>query len=661
MCFCVPCGHFSNHDFSFTQYHCHVCTFLSNKNAVLNLHDVSQFEAGSYPTFIHMSTPSQERGFGSVYSFHFPPVCFRTVVKCTIAKSQALYSAQRGLKTNNAAVFKVGSIMINIPQHPATLHSMMVRSSHQLSKQISDLIRQPSTGINQTPVEANEFPQLPEGLEKKPIVLKFSAMMDGISIGAALLPSLKAEFLSKNKILIPFLLMLFSGAQTSFTFELPNHRLCFQSKVSPVDMSTMSPSASLSLPPVTMSGEYIMEDHESHSDQSWAPDDFPAKQGNYLQGNYLRCVAEMTATTPSMRAVRFETGLIELELSNRIQCKAQPGGNSSYLKLFGKCQVDLNLALGQIVKHQVYEEAGSDFHQVAYFRTRIGLRNALQEEISGSSDKEAVLISLNRPIVFAQPVAFDRAVLFWLNYKAAYDDWNEQRLALNNDIHMATKEVVDKLPGIQQTSAQAFSTLFLQLTVNDLGICLPITNASQGNHSIDFDTGSALVLTIESTQITACSSESLVSKGHFKNFCIRFAEGFETSWDDWKPEICGDLVMNACVVPDGTYEVCSRTTGQPSAESSSAGTWTLNVLWKMCGIDVHMDPNIGKRLNALGNTLTSLTGEEDVDDATDLNSVTMEGLSDEDETDTMSPTIHTVRPDLQRSLVLIKVPDGAEL
>uniref|UniRef100_A0A3Q4GX18 Bridge-like lipid transfer protein family member 1 n=1 Tax=Neolamprologus brichardi TaxID=32507 RepID=A0A3Q4GX18_NEOBR len=518
---------------------------------------------------------------------------------------------------------------------------------------------------------------------------------------------------------IPSLTNLSLGAQTSFTFELPNHKLCFQSKVSP---HTMSPSASLTLPPVTMSGEYIMEDHDSHSDQGWAPDDFPAKQGNYLQGNYLRCVAEigsfehnlttdllnhlvflqkvfmkevneviqkvsggeqpiplwnehdtstdadkpkillyslslrfkgiqMTATTPSMRAVRFETGLIELELSNRIQCKAQAGGSSSYLKLFGKCQVDLNLALGQIVKHQVYEEAGSDFHQVAYFQTRIGLRNALQEEISGSTDKEAVLITLNRPVVFAQPVAFDRAVLFWLNYKAAYDNWNEQRMALNKDIHVATKEVVDKLPGIQQTSAQAFSTLFLQLTVNDLGICLPITNTSQANHSIDFDTGSALVLTIESTLITACSSESLVSKGHFKNFCIRFAEGFETSWDDWKPEVRGDIVMNACVVPDGTYEVCSRTTGQPSAESSSAGTWTLNVLWKMCGIAVHMDPNIGKRLNALGNTLTSLTGEEDIDDIADLNSVNMADLSDEDETDSMSPTTHMEAVDPRRPMV----------
>lgn len=51
-----------------------------------------------------------------------------------------------------------------------------------------------ASNINQTPVEANEFPQLPEGLEKKPIVLKFSAVMDGITIGAALLPSLKAEY-----------------------------------------------------------------------------------------------------------------------------------------------------------------------------------------------------------------------------------------------------------------------------------------------------------------------------------------------------------------------------------------------------------------------------------------------------------------------------------
>lgn len=50
------------------------------------------------------------------------------------------------------------------------------------------------TSVNQTPIETNEFPQLPEGLEKKPLVLKFSTMLDGIAIGAALLPSLRAEY-----------------------------------------------------------------------------------------------------------------------------------------------------------------------------------------------------------------------------------------------------------------------------------------------------------------------------------------------------------------------------------------------------------------------------------------------------------------------------------
>lgn len=91
-------------------------------------------------------------------------------------------------------------------------------------------------------------------------------------------------------------------------------------------------------------------------------------------------------------------------------------------------------------------------------------------------------MTFTMPFLFPPPywlLCLLAAVLFWLNYKAAYDNWNEQRMALNKDIHMATKEVVEKLPGIQQTSAQAFSTLFLQLTVNDLGICLPITNTSQ--------------------------------------------------------------------------------------------------------------------------------------------------------------------------------------
>ena len=74
------------------------------------------------------------------------------------------------------------------------------------------------------------------------------------------------------------------------------------------------------------------------------------------------------------------------------------------------------------------------------------------------------------------------AVLVWLNYKNAYDYWNEQRLALNKEVQKATQQVFDKLPlgsSVSQTATPALGTLFLQLTVTDLGICLPMKQPAQ--------------------------------------------------------------------------------------------------------------------------------------------------------------------------------------
>jgi len=66
--------------------------------------------------------------------------------------------------------------------------------------------------------------------------------------------------------------------------------------------------------------------------------------------------------------------------------------------------------------------------------------------------------------------------------------------------------------------------------------------------------------------------------------------------------------MNVLVVPDGTYEVCSRTINANGPHVNAK--WILNVLWKMRGIDIHLDTNIGKRLSAIGSTVTTLTGED---------------------------------------------------
>ena len=71
--------------------------------------------------------------------------------------------------------------------------------------------------------------------------------------------------------------------------------------------------------------------------------------------------------------------------------------------------------------------------------------------------------------------------------------------------------------------------------------------------------------------------------------------------------------MNALVVPDGTYEVCSRTINALANDPLSNAKWILNVKWQMQGIDIHLDTNIGKRLSALGGTLNVLYGQEEDD------------------------------------------------
>lgn len=208
------------------------------------------------------------------------------------------------------------------------------------------------------------------------------------------------------------------------------------------------------------------------------------------------------------------------------------------------------------------------------------------------------MITLKRPLIYIQPVAVDKAILVWLNYKNAYDYWNEKRANLNKEVLTATQQVYEKFQLGQITSqlgAPHLGMLFLQLTVEDMGICLPLNPlplTTWGQRNVYEESRGAVVVTLENTSISgelvqirvtmlkltrifigaACSSGSLVSKGKFSNLCLRFADDFETSLDDWKPDMGDATIMNLCVVSDGTYEVCSRTITGKQAHGKSAVT-----------------------------------------------------------------------------------------
>ncbi|KAL0269606.1 UNVERIFIED_CONTAM: hypothetical protein PYX00_007281 [Menopon gallinae] len=623
----------------------------------------------------------------------------QTVVKVTVGKSQALYSSlSRRLKDKNSGLLTVGAINVDIPQHPVVLHGMMTRGSKQLSSTLQELgvkratrmtrgvtidetdnIGSSSPNHVRVDIQARQVSDLKATVETslmEPLVMQFSIVLQSLSITAALLPSLQAQY-TMNQVNSSGV----TGSKAKFTIELPKHSLSFTTKLQAVEANLPS-AASIDLPKVHVSAEYI-QDGKNTAEAKFG-DGVVLREGSYLNAtadigkfehslttdllNHLVFVQkvfmkeinevlqkvyggekvvplwqeerqesrisalkrilfslvirikriQLTATTPTNSAVRLETGAVEFQLSNRVENVYGSAQPNVYMKIFGKAQVDINLSLGQLLKNVIFEEADPEFQQFAFFKTQIGLRNAFQGEMVEGEDKEVVLITLKRPLIYIQPMAVDKAILVWLNYKNAYEYWNEQRSNLNKEVLTATHQVLEKVPFGQLTSSPHLGTLFLQLTVDDMGICLPLNplplNSWGINRSMycDSESRGAVVVTLESTSISACSSGSLVSKGRFVGLCLRFADDFETSLDDWKPDMNDSTIMNLCVVSEGTYEVCSRTIAQKQGKENAK--WFLSVQWQMEGVDIHLDVNVGKQLSALGHTLTMLTGSTEEDE-----------------------------------------------
>ncbi|TGZ54627.1 hypothetical protein CRM22_010592 [Opisthorchis felineus] len=278
---------------------------------------------------------------------------------------------------------------------------------------------------------------------------------------------------------------------------------------------------------------------------------------------------------------------------------------------------------------------------------------------------DAFLISLNRPILWIKPFSVDRALLIWMVYKKELAKWKGhidylssmapvdpssvsqrsgklsptgirspgKRVASTMDSIPATPpridesvfgvdaespptpNLVDPIPGTSSSKVTPDnvqpSTLFLQLNVTDLGLCLPISILQSNVPSMEVGSRTALVLTLDQSRISACYRDSLVSQGKFTDFCLRFDDDFNVWSDEWKPDwkrasisVRGKqhtLILNACVVPSGTFNVCWR-------DLERRAQWHLLICWQMRGLDFHLDDNVGRRLKALFSILTRITG-----------------------------------------------------
>ncbi len=454
----------------------------------------------------------------------------QTVVKVTIGKSHVIHTSQMWkTKDKNSGTFAVDLVHIEIPQHPVDLHSIVTRGTKELSSTLqefrgvrilqrgktvavddldSTLSQSPKISKKEPVVEAASTEEVEKSNLIKPFVMQFHVVIHKLLTSAALLPSLQAEYcmekVSSRGV---------TGSKAKFVVDLPKHTLSFSTKLQDLDQSeaNLPSEASIGLPKVQVSAEYIQDDRKG---SATASDGSILSQGSYLKAeaeigqlehflttdllNHLVFVQKVfmrevndvvqkmsgsdhpvpvwtefgelemrsteskrllfsvavrlrnitiTATTPANSGVRFETGNSELHISNRVQ--NIKGSSEEKTKIFTKARVNIKLSLGQLIRHPIYFEAEPQFQQQAYFKTDIHLRNAFQGESVGAgseAESDAIFITLDRPLIFVMPMAVDRAILFWLSYKNAWEYWTEQRLNLNKEVLTATAQVMEKVP-----------------------------------------------------------------------------------------------------------------------------------------------------------------------------------------------------------------------
>lgn len=203
----------------------------------------------------------------------------------------------------------------------------------------------------------------------------------------------------------------------------------------------------------------------------------------------------------------------------------------------------------------------------------------------------------------------------WLNYKNTYEFWNEQRqqIRARNPSRYSYYSAVEKSV-FEHFGSPNYSTsghLFFQVTIpNSLVLCIPLYSAHYyGIRSVE-DSNCALILSLAETRISVCSSGCFVSDGCFRNFCVKFVDDFDAASSDWQMDLdIRNSDQNGGFVPEGTYQICSKTTA-PKDELSPA-EWLLNIQWQMKGIDINLNSQIAKMSSLLVSTLTSLTTDED--------------------------------------------------
>lgn len=289
------------------------------------------------------------------------------------------------------------------------------------------------------------------------------------------------------------------------------------------------------------------------------------------------------ASTPTGNIVKLDVPVISSTIANfDDETKTMTYVFPQADKLIINGDIELKLCL------LCQTSAHDSMKKLASFDARLNIHN------TNESAEDVLLATLKSPNVFIHSNAIDRAILVYLNYRSSYNVWKEEiEKSLNKSAIRAPKDGAVPLKASQPAKPpQAPSRLFLNLTVNDFKVKMPLIDLKN-----EVKTNHVLVLTFSHINVFGTIGELSVFKGKFN--------GFELLFDrEGQPR---EVKMNCCEVKEGGIEIVSGT--EHIDGGSVAGIWNLLVSWNMMGLDVKFDTQIGALFSRFGKTLTTFSDE----------------------------------------------------
>uniref|UniRef100_A0A8L7TDP8 FSA_C domain-containing protein n=1 Tax=Brugia malayi TaxID=6279 RepID=A0A8L7TDP8_BRUMA len=595
------------------------------------------------------------------------------IVSFLVKTSSLKFEREKYIKGSVRSRIKIliGDVEGDTPIYAQNLHEVVLRNVSQLNEQITRLEYNAPTPVGEYSAHLQQ--------RQNVVVLNFELLISSIELSAQLLPSLKVKYRldqaqsSGN-----------TGSASKFIGRIKSHVVHF-TVIAPNDekrTSLNSDTFTLVLPHISAEGAYRMPEKIEPMDEM-GDENLLFREGGYIdvvltvgklehvfttdllnqilfaeqcfrtelvslidriiddrtirppapseqlpsQDPFLFTITlrgetapwlQLTASTPTSIAVRLTFDNITATLTNRWM---QKGVRSETKRLYGKAVIGVSAKLGLLVKTAMFEEIETELQEFATFMTQITLQNKRSSVPSSYS----YVVTVNRPILLIKSSAIDKAILLWLNYKNTYDFWHEERkkmLKSTRRSSLATTHVSTPL------NAETGVNVSLSLKVtNGIYVCMPLYSADLSENL------SALLISLQSTDISVCVKKELACQAKFHKFKVKFIDNFDDQAlnDTWIEEEPGDPSRsNYFYFPQGTYQLVSRATA--ASDSSENAKWTLSIKWQMCGMMIDLDQRIGKHASLLISTFSSLTSdisEEDWEELANESSSVIYGNEDE--------------------------------